>query len=630
MTIDLKYLKNTIGLAEDNWIILQTTWWLMRSHWCLLLIVFGTNLLVACFQGSTMAIFALAIQAIMGETTARFGDVYGVFGRLADSLFGSLDREQMFLALIGLAVASVLLRVIFHFFNISVAASLTVRISKEVWGRIFNQFMTISYAQISKYKIGDLQQYLGDAKSLDNWITRINKILGDSLVLLVYSAMLLWLSWHMTLFSLIYLIFISLLLTVLVRKIRTIAESYLPNRIEMGVRYLEFLRGMRLVRIFAREEYASQKMDQIVDSVFRQQRKRQIYNSIIKPLMQLITTVSVAGLLIFSYASLNISWPRLLTFLFLLYRVIPVVGNLNQGRTALHNLFPQIRRVNLMLRTDDKEYTRSGDRKFERLEKGIECDHVFFNYKETNDYALRNVSMRIPRGKMIAIVGESGAGKSTATDLLLRLYDPGFGRIMVDDVDIKEFDVKSWRNRIGYVSQDTFIFNSSIRDNIAFGKLNASDEEIMAAAKAANAHGFITELEDGYATVVGDRGYRLSGGQRQRIAIAQAVLRNPEILILDEATSDLDSIAESEIQKTLANLRKNRTVICIAHRLSTISKADIIYVLKKGRIEEEGTHGKLLDMNGYYAQFWSIQAGVKKVDEMLADSTGGGNFEFER
>jgi ATP-binding cassette subfamily B protein/subfamily B ATP-binding cassette protein MsbA len=245
---------------------------------------------------------------------------------------------------------------------------------------------------------------------------------------------------------------------------------------------------------------------------------------------------------------------------------------------------------------------------FPGLRQAIELRGVTLRYHPEEAPAVAEVSCTVPQGKFTALVGISGAGKSTVADLLLRLFEPTAGAVLVDGVTLKSFSPTSWRARVGVVSQETFLFHASVRENIAFGKPDATLEEVVAAAKQAYADEFIRRLADGYETVIGDRGYRLSGGQRQRIALARALIRQPELLVLDEATSALDTESERFIQQAMEGQRGKRTLLVIAHRLSTITGADQILVLDAGRVVEQGTHETLLAHEGIYARLWRLQS----------------------
>ena len=241
------------------------------------------------------------------------------------------------------------------------------------------------------------------------------------------------------------------------------------------------------------------------------------------------------------------------------------------------------------------------------MQQAISLEAVSFRYNSQDPDALRDISLRIPKGKTTAIVGSSGAGKSTLINLICRFYEVSAGEIYADGCPLREFDLVSWRSCLAIVSQDLHIFSTTIRENIAYGRFDATEAEIITAAEQANAHEFIVQLPQGYDTKVGDRGVRLSGGQRQRIALARAIIRNPEILILDEATNALDTISEHLIQEALNNLTQNRTTIAIAHRLSTIENADRIIVLDKGKVIEQGNLQQLLQLDGIFARLYRLQ-----------------------
>jgi ABC-type multidrug transport system fused ATPase/permease subunit len=296
----------------------------------------------------------------------------------------------------------------------------------------------------------------------------------------------------------------------------------------------------------------------------------------------------------------------LLTFLFALFRLVPVAHQMNAYRGEWAKLDAAIENVTDLLRRENKTYQSNGDRPAPSLQDAITFHSVDFSYNP-NEPILRDINLRIEAGKMTAIVGASGSGKSTLVDLIPRFFDPVRGYIEWDGTDTKRFTIQSLRDRVGTVSQSTFIFNDTVTANIRYGKLDATMDEVREAARQANALDFIQDMPEGFDTILGDRGLRLSGGQRQRIAIARALLRDPEVLILDEATSALDTVSEKLVQESLERLMDGRTVIAIAHRLSTIENADRVAVLEKGEIVEEGPYTDLLNSEGHFWKYHSLQ-----------------------
>ncbi len=299
--------------------------------------------------------------------------------------------------------------------------------------------------------------------------------------------------------------------------------------------------------------------------------------------------------------------PVLLTYIVILFRLLPVIGSVNNARTQFANNLPSAEIVIDFLRRDNKLFLQSGNITYNKLTEGIRFEAVSFAYPNHQKIVLKEIDLWIPKGKTIALVGASGAGKSTIADLLPRFYDPIDGRITIDGEDLREYNLQSVRQSMGVVSQDTFLFSNSVHYNISYGLKDVTEQDIIDATKRANAYEFITQLPQGFETEIGERGVMLSGGQRQRMAIARALLRNPDILILDEATSALDTVSERLVQEAIDELCRDRTTLVIAHRLSTVQKADQIVVLDKGKVVEIGNHQELLAKNGYYARLYTMQ-----------------------
>jgi ATP-binding cassette subfamily B protein len=310
--------------------------------------------------------------------------------------------------------------------------------------------------------------------------------------------------------------------------------------------------------------------------------------------------VCLVSTLLFSRA-IGVPLSETVAVLYSLMKSVPLIGELSRARNSLENFYPSYEQVKKLRETAKQLKQITGSRIFEGISSGIIFDNVSFAYPGCKNI-LNGINAEIPKGKMIAFVGESGAGKSTLIDMLMGFHAPGRGKITIDDVPIESFDISSLRKRIGYVPQEGVLFNASIRDNLLWSNNKAAEIDLIKACKLAGAHEFIEATTKGYDTIVGDRGVRLSGGEIQRIALARAILRKPELLILDEATSSLDSNSEQLIQQSIENIAKYTTIVVIAHRLSTIKNADYVYVLNNGEIAEEGTYKELAKKGGLFAE----------------------------
>ena len=349
--------------------------------------------------------------------------------------------------------------------------------------------------------------------------------------------------------------------------------------------------------------------DRVIDKFWHYHRRNYFWNKMPEVILWLVIYAAIGGGIIF----IKIYYPgRFLAlapligaFAFGIFRVIPKISKFGTLRMKFMHHMPNVESVYETIKERGYSKIINGTKKFKKLKKEIELRNVNFSHKE-RDVLLKNINLKILKDKTTALVGPSGSGKSTIVNLLLRLYDTEEGGVYIDDENIKKFDIYSFREKVGFVSQDTFIFNGTIKDNIAFGK-DYSDEEILEAAKMASAHSFIKKLPAGYDTKVGDRGMRLSGGEQQRIAIARAMIRKPEILFLDEATSSLDNVSEKMVQGAIEEVSKRCTTFVIAHRLSTIKNADIIHVLDEGTIVESGSHKDLMKKKGRYFELYSLQ-----------------------
>jgi subfamily B ATP-binding cassette protein MsbA len=466
----------------------------------------------------------------------------------------------------------------------------------------------VGYDYLESHNPGKLINTLGG----ETWRTgeAVAKLIGLVTTLcttIVYVGLLVLISLPLTMVITVAMTCISFLVRRLMRSAERLGQETVKANALMGLRMYEGVIGMRTIRAFGREAYENKRFDNDSQQVRQAFLRLEILSGGVQPLYEMLSSVMVLFILIVAVQYVREFLPALLTFLFMLYRLQPQIQTLESYRTSLIGLCGSIDDVLGLLDPRNKPYVLSGQLPIESIDTAIRLKRVSFIYPGQNDPAIEDVSLCIPLGKTTAFVGPSGAGKSTLIHLICRLYDPTGGEISVNDQPLNRFRLKDWKNNIAIVSQDVHIFNATIADNIAYGRLDATTEEVTTAAKQAHADDFISKMPLGYDSMVGDRGLRLSGGQRQRLALARAIIRNPNLLILDEATNALDSISEHLIQQALALFSKDRTVIVIAHRLSTIEQADQIVVLNRGRVMEHGTLDSLLSQHGLFREMHSLQ-----------------------
>jgi len=410
------------------------------------------------------------------------------------------------------------------------------------------------------------------------------------------------------------------------RRMRKISTSALNELGLFTARLSEAFHGIRHIKAYNREEFESERTERLIKSVFRLIFKALYTRAFVSPIMDTLGGVFIAIIILYGGWQViegELTPGELFAFIMAMvmaYKPLKSLANLNanlqEGLAAAQRVFD-------VLDIGPTITSAPGAPALAVRGGEINFDDVSFSY-DTGTVALKGVSLTVPAGGTVALVGPSGAGKSTILNMLPRFYDPGGGSVTIDGTDVRSVDLTSLRNVIGLVSQETVLFDDSVRANIAYGRLDASEAEIIAAAESADAHAFILQLSDGYDTLIGEHGAKLSGGQRQRLSIARAMLKDAPILLLDEATSALDPETERQIQQSLRHLMQSRTTLVIAHRLTTVQDADIIYFIKDGRVAEKGSHNTLMAMNGAYARLYSLElVPASKMDEPGADGADG-------
>ena len=488
----------------------------------------------------------------------------------------------------------------------------------DIRSEVFRKLQRLSMSFYDKNKTGTIMSYVtNDVNALQGaMVDNTIELVTESIILIGSVCAMVYLDWKLTLFTILTFPVVLYFMNYFGKKIRRSGGQIQEATADITSVLQESVSSARVVKSFVREQYEIERFERENEANLKANLKNAKYMATLTPTIEFVAALGVtlilwyggnnviagettAGSLVaFLAYAVNISNP--------IKRITRVSGNIQKALAAAQRVFDV-----LDLREEVRDLPDA--KALPAVTGNVSFEHVTFSYN-TGDEILHDLSFTAKPGQAIGLVGPSGAGKSTVASLLPRFYDCDAGTIRIDGTDIRHVTLDSLRNQVGIVPQETILFNGSVYDNILYGRLGATKEEIEAAAKAANAHDFIMELPEGYNTMLGDRGVNISGGQRQRIAIARAILKDPRILILDEATSALDTESERVVQEALNRLMVGRTSIIIAHRLSTIKNADRILVLDKGKLVEDGTHEELMAKNGLYAHLYQIQYRTNKEE----------------
>jgi subfamily B ATP-binding cassette protein MsbA len=520
-----------------------------------------------------------------------------------------------FLTLVYMGLALIImtgLKTFGYFASSAVMIPLRTGVVRDIRIEVYEKVLKLPLSFFSDERKGDIiARMSSDVGAVENSITSsIDMLIRQPIAIIVCFATMITVSWQLTLFVLIVAPIAGWIMGAVSRKLKSQSATVQNQWGDLLAQLDETLGGLRIIKAFIAEHKMLQRFTDINDRYRSNVNAMAIRQSAAHPMSEFLGTIIIVvvlwfgGYLILSESNL-IDASTFIFYMVILYSVINPIKELSKATYQIPVGLASMDRIDFILKADNpiKEPAEPQSISFD---KDIELRNVSFSYTEGRP-VLKNINLKVPKGKTIALVGQSGSGKSTLVDLIPRYHDVNEGEVLVDGKNIKSVRISELRTLIGNVNQEAILFNDTFYNNITFGVENATMEQVIEAAKIANAHEFIMESENGYDTMIGDRGGRLSGGQRQRVSIARAILKNPPILILDEATSALDTESERLVQEALERLMKSRTTIAIAHRLSTIKNADEIYVLYEGEIVECGQHDELIAKNGYYKRLYDMQ-----------------------
>ena len=583
------------------------------------------NILSAVFNVFSFSLLIPILQILFNISDATyefipwhrgmdFGDLTNNVYWYIDTLVAASGPARVLLGLCVTFCAIVFIKTACYFGAAAVMVPIRTGIVKDLRMQIYNKILSLPLGFFSQERKGDIiARISGDVQEVENSITfTLEMLIKNPVLIIIYMSVLLIMSWELTLFTILFAPVMIWTMGAIGRKLRAQSAEAQQYWSDTMSQVEETLGGLRIIKAFLAENKMSARFEGITDAMRRKNNRVAVRQASAHPVSELLGSTMIAivlwfgGTLILSSKSI-IDAPSFMSYMAILYCIIQPIKDLSRAAYGIPKGLASMERINVILNAENPITQTPFSEHISTFNEAISFEDVSFCYEQGGKQVLKNIDLKISKGRNIAIVGASGAGKSTLVDLIPRFYDPTSGRITIDGINIKDVCIRDLRGLMGNVNQDPILFNDTIFNNIAFGVENATMEQVIAAAKIANAHDFIMEKENGYDTNIGDRGQLLSGGQRQRISIARAILQNPPILILDEATASLDTESERMVQEALDYLMSSRTTISIAHRLSTVKKADEIIVMNEGRIVERGTHDELLLKNGYYKKLYEMQ-----------------------
>jgi len=579
----------------------------LRPHWpiftlaVLAMVVVG--LLESAIGGLVVPIFDQAFVSGAGQRTPT---IFGLQHLIPQAPFGAW--KMISILLVVFTFAKGIAEYLSTYLMARIGQSAVLKLRQDLYTHLLAQSATFFERHRTNYLVSRL---VSSAAAIETAVTNtFRDMLRESFTLIFFLGASFYYSWRLSLLSLVIAPVIAFLTAKFGRALRNLARESFEGSKELTDTAQEALANQGIVKAYRAEKRESDRFTTVAKRIVRANLRSASIAGASPPTIEMIGILFVVLLLFFGQREIidgRMNTAQFVTFLFFLFRSYDPMRKLSRLQNSMEQALAAARHVWEVMDEHAAIHEKPGAGELQALKKEIELRNVSFGYGNETRSVLREVSLKVSAGTLVALVGESGGGKSTLTKLLPRFHDPSSGAVLWDDIDIRDVAISSLRKQIALVTQETVLFNDTVRHNIAYGKPEASEREIEEAALIAFAHDFIRELPNGYDTIVGERGIFLSGGQRQRLAIARAILVNAPVLILDEATSALDAESERLVQSAISNLVRNRTTIVIAHRLSTVRRANLIVVMEAGRIIETGTHAELLARGGQYKKLYELQ-----------------------
>ena len=589
----------------------------VRHHWVIFVLALAAMLLGALFETATGALLVPIFNQFLPNGGMKSKTLFDL-----SSLVPRNDWFRAWVAISALLITFTILKGIAEYFSSYLMAKIGQSTILELRNELYEHLLKQSAAFFEKHRTNFLVSRLVVSCSAIELAVSSNlrDVLRESFMLAFFIAAAAYYNWRLTLGSLVIAPIIGFVTAGFSGRLRKLADESLRGNKDLNDTAQETLANQTIVKAYTAEGREKTRFGVVAKIIARANLRSAQIAATSPPAIEIIGVLAIIILIYVGLREINLSRmdpAQFFTFLFFLFRSYDPMRKISRQHNEITKAFAAARDVWGILDVDETLPEKPDAVELQPLHDKIRIENVSFSYRNSKRKILQNIDLDVPKGSVIALVGESGGGKSSLVKLIQRLYDPTEGRITWDGTDLRDAGILSLKKQIALVTQETVLFNDTIRQNISYGRPDASFADIKAAAEVAFADEFISHLPQQYDTIVGERGILLSGGQRQRIAIARAVLVDAPVLILDEATSSLDTESETLVQKALANLMQNRTSIVIAHRLSTIRKADNIVVMKNGRIVEMGTHDELLDHDGTYRLLYELQFADKETFETV-------------